>query len=675
MKDKILLEVVENRPENLLLARTEELLALEKRGRLSHDLRRTVLAELVVRWCLSRDCVLEEELASSLAPTWRPFADWYRTVRPWTGRRSLPDDIGVWPEKMDLPGFVAVLRRRLARLFAADGFIPLCRGSEAWFVPFQLAMDVQGAVWNDGEEIAVWRSPVCRSLLRTGYTGIKIQLRNGPEVAAGVKGNSLMLPVRMAALRGKPGGLPAYDVFQVLATGEFDDGFHLADVELLPKFEAMKAQRLDAFMIGPDVPGAISAGERGFCRLDSGIDEDGVLSVMRDFLERTDGCVHMSRDYVLRRLPDMVKHVDRENHRRWNDVAMQLERLKDAVMNWRDSEEWLEFSSLLATALCHAGRTEDSQKCTDEAMAFAREHGYEAMALRLEVTAAVNAQDLGEVDEYRVLACGLEEKLASFDGDEKNDLLMRYHGTAAQANAWGALYGMDGFSVEAAKGHADAAVNIALGIAKSVPPDKRDEAESNLAQDLNYRHLVLALFNPGTEEEKSAFKDAQRQLNELSERSAKTNRYHQMRQKSLALFNAWRMRREVCADIDLADWRLPSDAEGWQIAANRTHIGVLAVVAGDVDEARRCFREGDEALPLARCWAPVIASIRLVLLLHAACSLKEKDAEAAAEYLQKAEAVEAKFGESKLFGVMRADRWMSTARSGSDSRSLPQFYY
>ena len=169
--------------------------------------------------------------------------------------------------------------------------------------------------------------------------------------------------------------------------------------------------------------------------------------------------------------------------------------------------------------------------------------------------------------------------------------------------------------------------------------------------------------------------DAQQQLNELSERAAKTNRYHQRRQRSLALFNAWRIGGETPDKNTLADLRLPTDAEGWLIAANRRHLGALAAAAGDEEEAKRCFREGDAALPLAMCWAPVLASIRLALLVQAACSLQEKDALTAAAYFEKAGEVIAKFGESKLFRLMNADRWMLLGRSGTDPRNLPLFYY
>lgn len=672
MTELQLLTIVEERPENLLFAETERLLAFFHNGFNASDLRETVLAELIVRWCLSGNKKLEGELAVIMGDVWRCFSDWFNINRQWTSERFRPESISGWKDIDEFPGLGTVLRRRLDRLFDADGFIPVCNGSSAWFIPFQLEESFSGAIWADGTGIAVWSDPVCLALRDTDYRGIRLQLRDGGEVS--VKGRSLMLPVRMAALRGRPGGLPHYDVLRVLATGAFDKQFRLADVELRPKVDAAVKQFRDVVFFGPDVPGEMAA-SKCFHRLESGLGEQAVFQRIKDELERMPGCVKMNRDYALKRLPDMASHVDRENYCRWNEVAGQLEQIRTALSPRRDPETWLEFYSLMTTALCHAGRTEDSRRCVCDAMSFARKNGYLAKTLRLQVTAAVNAQDLGEIDEYRVLVSGLEEELSRFDGPEKDDLLMRYHGTAAQANAWGALYEMDGFTEAAAKEHAETAVSIAQKISNSTVPDKKDEAESNLAQDLNYRHLVFAIFEPGTKAEEMAFRDAQQQLNELSEKSAKTNRYHQMRQRSLALLNAWRAGGAVPDKDTLGNCRLPLDAEGWLIAANRRHLGALAAAAGDAIEAQRCFKEGDEALPLDRCWAPVLASIRLALLVEAACSLRGDDSTAAAEYLQKADVVSARFGESKLFKLMNADRWTSLARSETDARNLPQFYY
>ena len=672
--ERILLTIADRRPENLLLIDANRLLEFIRDDFNAQDLRATALAELVARWCVSGDAELARQLSVLLGDAWRSFSEWFNVNRQWTGARFRPDELPGWKNQVVFLGFREMLRRRLDRLFDADGFIPVFDDFRGNFIPFQLETSVDGAVWNDGTPIEAWEAPVSRALRGTGYRGIRVQLRPGPE--SSVKGESLMLPVRMAALRGKPNGLPGYDVLRVLATGRFDDAFHLADVGLRLKIDAVKKQFRDAIFFGPDVPGAASDAERFFCRLESGLDECAVLQRIREALERTPGCVKMSRDYALRRLPDMMAHVDRENHHRWNEVAEQLERLKNALSERRDPETWLEFCSLLATALCHAGRTEDSKRCAAEATAFAQSHGYLAKALRLKVTAAVNAQDLGEMEEFSGLVGGLEKELAEFNGPEKDDLLMRLHGTVAQANAYGAVCGVTGFSAEAAKAHVEAAVGIAQRIADSAPEEMRDKAESDLAQDLNYRHLIFALFDPGTEVERSAFKDAQRQLNELSEKSRENNLYFQLHQKTLALFNEWRRDGKKPDAAELPAWRLPLEAEGWLVAANRRHLGALAAVAGDAAEAMTCFAEGENALPLAKCWAPVLASIRLALLVQAACSLAAcGQRDGSAKYAKLAEETYSAFGQSKLFCVIHAEKWMAALRASADPRTLPAFYY
>ena len=95
-----------------------------------------------------------------------------------------------------------------------------------------------------------------------------------------------------------------------------------------------------------------------------------------------------------------------------------------------------------------------------------------------------------------------------------------------------------------------------------------------------------------------------------------------------------------------------------------------------MDEAVACFAEGEKALPLAKCWAPVLASIRLALLVQAACSLAACGIhDESAKYVDMAEETYDAFGQSKLFGVIHAEKWMEALRTSADPRTLPAFYY
>jgi hypothetical protein len=147
------------------------------------------------------------------------------------------------------------------------------------------------------------------------------------------------------------------------------------------------------------------------------------------------------------------------------------------------------------------------------------------------------------------------------------------------------------------------------------------------------------------------------------------------RQKSLALFNTWQKSGAVPDRKFLEDSKVPVDSEDWLIAANRSHLGPLCAASGDFEEAKRLFQEGEAALSFDKCLSPVLASIRFILLVRAASSLRMKDSATAEVYCQKAKEVKVKFGESKLFGLMNVEQWMSVVQSGVDSRNLPQFYY
>lgn len=676
MTERELLCIAEERPENLLLVEMPQLLGFATQVGNDADLRCAAMAELVARWCLSGDDALALEL-SAIAGTkfWRTLSDWYNVARVWTGERRLPEKRGGWNFPDSLPGLEETLRRRLSRLFSADGFIPVYNAVGAWFLPFTLDSEREGARWCDGAEIAAWSEPVRRALSGSGKKGICIQLADGPELSASVRGDSLMLPVWMAAARGRE--LPGYDVLRVLATGAFDDSFRLSDVEVKPKLDAMKRQFRDAVMFAPNMPAISTQREGCLCLIDEGLPERAVLERVRDCLEETPGVVRVTRDYAIRRLPNMDMRVDRANFNRWNEVAAQLEQLKASVDPERDPETWLEFSSLLATALCHAGRTDDSRNSSREAMSFACKRGFAAKALRLKVTAAVNAQDMGEIDEYKTLAEDIARELELLSGPEKDDLSMRFHGTAAQANAFGTIFGVETFSAKMAIEHIDKALEHAYSIARAASENNRDEAESNVAQDLNYRHLMFALFEPGSGNEEEAYANAKRQLNELSQESVQNNRCHLMRQRSLAYLNAWRDGAHVPSSEDRVAVRLPAhDAEAWLVAANRRHLGTLAAAAGDAQEAVACFSEGNDALPLNRCWAPVLGSIRFALLVQAACSLAACGRKGESSlYAKLAEETYSSFGESRLFGVIHAEKWMEVLHDLADPRTLPAFYY
>lgn len=677
-------KMVSNRPENLFLVGVDNLLSYAKDSENQPEKRRSVLSELITQWCVSGSEKIKKYL-SEVFPTWRNFEDWYAIDQLWISRRTLPEHHWEWWRDPDqLEGCESTVRQHLARLFRVDGFIPVYdpeNRDSGWYIPFELEdvskgdMDVRAIVWNDGQVVAEWQEEA-RAVLGGEF---RCRLQMLPEEGFALSGASMMLPLKMAAWRKKSRfDFPQYDALRVLATGKFDSDGRLASVGTAQKYEALKkCFRNDAVLIGPDVPGEIEVKERNFIRLDIGVSQDHLKESMKKILERSK-LAHIDWRYARRRLPDMSADVDRLNRVRWSEVADVLGRIKERIQGY-DDLTFLNYMVLYATALCHAGRTEEAVKINREAYEFAVKHGMDILSLRLQIEALVSAQDEGDLDFFLKVKDDIGIRLEEYFGGEYDDLRMRYYGTLAQAEMWGVCLNLNGYDKQRAKKYAEKALETAKRIAFSVPDDadatKIDEVESNVQQDMNYFHLWHALFEPGTDGERNQCRLAEEHLLSLSEHSRRNNRIFLQRQKSLALFNAWRESGVIPNRQMLEDSIVPIDSEGWLIAANRSHLGPIYAAMGDFEEARRLFQEGEEALTLDSCFSPVLASIRFILLVRAACSLRKEGAKIAEEYYRKVEDVKVKFGESKLFRLMNVEQWMSVGQKRTDYKNLSQFYY
>lgn len=257
------------------------------------------LAELAARWCLSLNGELGEVLERELGKnTWCRITDWRK--KRWNpdpkGHRAPPG-----PE-VDLrhttfTDFGDFLCRRLQRLFNVSGFIPVfVRGMKdsGVFIPFdfELGEEQEGIYWHEGTKIEEpwgkeWAGLVQQALDGTGKHGIRLHLQKGPDIPP-LAGASLMLPVRMAALRGKD--LPVYDVLRVLATGDLRGG-ELGDVDVKPKLDTLKRLFPNAIFFGTK---RIKAD--GYIPLDAGMDIGETIAKIGETLlsEQWRECVIMT---------------------------------------------------------------------------------------------------------------------------------------------------------------------------------------------------------------------------------------------------------------------------------------------------------------------------------------------------------------------------------------------
>ena len=682
--DRWLQKLILKRPKNVFLASEEGLKAfVSDAGFNGSDERSIALAELVVRWCLSANEELSKYLADIL-PDWNAFVQWY-LGEDWGVSRELPSETAKWRDPEGIPGCEARVRERLKLLFQADGFIPVYDSCSAdvdktWFIPFILEISEDSAsrvVYSNGEDIPEWQEQVEAAL--KGLTSYRCRLLMQREPGFNPTGDSLMLPLRLAAWRklGRD-SFPQYDVFRVLATGAFDGSNRLKAVGVSRKLNKLKSTFCKAVLIAPDTPGEIDRKERAILRIDCNAPEKDLREQIQRFLERSQ-YVSITWRYALGRLSALTREVDEGNRGGWSELADFMRGIKERVKG-RNPDAYLDFMRLYAVTLCHAGRTDESRRVNREAHDFALERKEIGKSLRLQVEALVVAQDAGDLEAILVVADGFEKKIDSYTGPDKEDLLMRYYGTMMQFHAWGETLGIPECSKEESKRRGEQALGIAKKMSGAVPSseeDQKEKAESNVAQDLNYCHLWHALYEPGTTAEREAYKSALDQLSELGDQAKRKNRGFLFRQKSLAYLNAWK-RGGVCPSIGELDAVMIRDekCEGWQIAANRTHLGALYAAQGRQDLALTSFKEGAAKLPIEKCFDSVLGSIRFVLCAQAASSLRaigmDNDAN---RFVELTDAVADQFAEKRLFQLMRTEKWREMLQRQEDPRMLPRFYY
>lgn len=685
-KSHWLQELIIKRPVNVFLASEDELKAFVSDAGFNGPYERSVaLAELVVRWCLSANEELSKYLANIL-PDWNTFVQWY-LGEDWGVSRELPSETVKWRDPEDISGCEAKVRERLKLLFQADGFIPVydsysADADRAWFIPFVLEATEDAAsrvVYFDGEEIPEWHEQAEVAL--KGGTPFCCRLLMQREPGLEPSGDSLMLSLRLAAWRklGRD-SFPQYDIFRVLATGAFDGNNRLKAVGVSRKLNKLKSTFCKAVLIAPDTPGEVDQKDRAILRFDCGASEGELREKIQQFLERSQ-YASITWRYAIGRLSALNREVDVQTRGGWSEQADFLRRIQECV-KVRNPDAYLDFLRLYAVTLCHAGKTDESRQVNRAAYDFAMGCGEMGKALRLQVEAMVVAQDAGDLETILATADGFETEIEGYAGPkaEKNDLAMRYHGTMMQFHAWGETLGVPGCSKMESKRHADRACEIALRVSSAVSArnkDLREIAESNVAQDLNYRHLWHALYEPETEAERDAYESALAQLSELGDRACRKNRDFLFRQKSLSYLNAWKRDGKLPSIEELDAVLIRDDkCEGWQIAANRTHLGALYAAQGRSYLAVGLFEEGNARLSFDRCFDSVLGSIRFVLCAQAVSSLRAVGMDGDANrFMELAAAVADRFAKKRLFQLMRVENWLEMLQNRADPRMLPSFYY
>ncbi len=418
--------VLLNCPENLFLFPLHMMQGILSTSKIM-EARTTVVAELFTRLFLSNNVDSEEAgLLREYLPD-IPLENFLALFISHNFTQDLLDD-ELWDAKDEFSSCCeAAVRQRLRLLFTADGLIPVFhknRSGNAFLIPFSFKETQErctGIFCLNGKEIPEWSEYATR----LGITQpVKIHCHSTDNLA--LTGSSLMLPLLMAWWR-KQNLLPAYNVFQLVATGSFDNDMKLSSVETEEKVKAVFNQLCDPVFVLPESPSHnpdASQYNRAIHTLPCGIKPEALLDRLRVIVEPIS---NINLQYALQRLEPMNKEVSLFNYKNWDALIKRLKKL--AVFDKkRNPDAYLTNLMLQSTACCHAGRTSEAQKLNQKARAFAAQLGdeYVKLLLRLEIENLVTETDNGRVENAVALGNQLTERLEQL---HNTDLWMRYHGT------------------------------------------------------------------------------------------------------------------------------------------------------------------------------------------------------------------------------------------------------
>ena len=581
-------------PENLIFFPVD---VLKKGLNRRPVVRAAVVAELFVRYYLSGNSCLATLIKGQLSHD--EFVSFANRL-PFDNHDTCSNKIFVeelWSSEDEFSRLCQdAVRYRFQNLLQSDGMIPVVlkgkdnnsdlEGSYALLLPFILdeACETHGVVDIHGKELLNQDGvPEWSENLKKLKIPVTVRVLCNSSIGLPFEGDSTMLSVQMAWWRKQGGteGLLSYEPFSIIATGAFDENDRLKPVAVAEKAKAINNNLFKATFIYPRTNETIP--EHLKCLpLTQNMPKEKVLEHIRDYVEQN---TRWPEEYALFRLKDLAFEVRAWNISNWQNMIKKIEN-GGGLNKYKHPREHLLYLMFLSEAYCHFGHTKEAKQYNEKACRFAAKHGeaFSLLLLRLEIEQLVLHQDEEDLDNVIKLASSLENQLVKVND---NDLWMRFHGTMAQAHAYGSLAGIPFFSCEKAFTHVDKAIEYAV----------KNKVESDIAQDMNYKHLLYALFEPGTEDEHIAFQDALNQIKDLKDHHDKA---YEKNLRFLMRFQAFAWYRQLLYDGKPPRFEKTYDLKfiiadeyhaDWLRCTICKYIGALEAANGNLDEARALFEK------------------------------------------------------------------------------------
>ena len=558
----------------------------------------------------------------------------------------------------------------------ADGVLPVFDGSCAYILPFSFVgehVECPQVIDRSGAPLPEWTKWLHE--IKDVDLDCNVQVNVHANEYVKDSGDSMMLPVVMAWLR-KHDKLPRYDPLRFIATGSLCGGM-LREVSV-----EEKAAKIDR-----DVEGGVlvrPGNGREDWTIPTGLRIDRVTEFLKEMAE---GRYECSPNYAHQRLVSLDSTVRGKHVGEWEPLIDRLDRIWTAFDKDVDDEDYLHGLMLRSTARCHAGDTKVAEELNRQAAEIASKRpDFKAQQLRLEVEELVLLQDNEDFGKIFAMAPNLGVQMDDFAKEEHDsnravDLMMRYHGTIGQFEAYAALSGFNGVMATSSKQHFEKAFDGAVELARRSRgriggDEEADLATYNLGQDANYLLLWEALF--GSFDGLVKASDRAREYVKKSRDSgcleyADKNDAFRLRYEALGLYMSV-LRGNVPGRLsDEGDIeRLASSKGSWLPATTGKYLGAVAAARGDAVAAKQLFEAAIEKLASAK--SPLFRCFRMTILAEAYRSLRKFSTEESYAEIMRKKALDAFVSDPDSAGWNKM-QWKSWLESAGDDAEFPGLTY
>lgn len=650
-------------PFNCALFSDEIIIEKAQDDSLSSEIRAVAVAEVLVRYFLSRReeyrPLLERMFGAGILDNFVDLCD-----RRFDGA-PIPSANIFQIIEAGITGYIdrslvaREIDRRFEFLFKVSGFIPVFNGTLGYLVPFSITRIEKGpssVVDADDCELTDWTHALCK-IPQSGKNSegvanafsVRVGISSGAKSAEEkilLTGRSLMLPLQMAVWR-ENGDLPRYNPLRVISTGTFDPSGKLDFVDVTAKITAVENSLRDGVLIFPN-SGKYAELDR-VVKLPAGLSPDQILSYLRPFLEKM---FATDTVYAIRRLNELglYSKVQLSRYGKWGEMIQCIENLRNRVSRLDSPDEYLAYTMLLSMANCHAGNTVRAMELNENAVKFAREKdGYDFQLAHLQIDHLVMLTDIENFDLILNRAAefekgSLSEIRAGQDERSFYDLEMRFCGTMGQAYAYGALSGRQDCDPQKAKRFFNRAFAAAKKLYEIAGDEKvRDQCLCDMAHDANYLHLWDVLFEP--EYAGESYHDAETQLNRIADESGKRKNYlFLLRQQAFSWYREILRASAVRESLDrmhmekivrdmsaiksvYAELTNDSEVVFWLRAVTLKYLGAVMAVSGEYANAVDCFNRAADLLEENNKYGDaVINKIQMTVRAEACRSLSDQPA-------------------------------------------------